>query len=64
MPIPPQYRQTSHGQCAISIVQMTFRRIVEATGTSHGTAYAEQFTTANSATSATPVQRICASPGR
>ena len=42
---------------AISTVQMTLRRTVEATGTSHGTAYAEQFTTANSATSATPAQR-------
>ena len=48
---------------AISIVQMTLRRTVEVTGTSHGTAYAEQFTTANSATSATPVQRTGASSG-
>ena len=48
---------------AISTVQMTLRRTVEVTGTSHGTAYAEQFTTANSTTSATPVQRTGASSG-
>ena len=42
---------------------MTLRRTVEATGTSHGTAYAEQFTTANTAISATPVQRTCAGSG-
>ncbi len=47
----------------ISAVQMTLRRTVEATGTSHGTAYAEQFTTANTAISATPVQRTCAGSG-